>query len=55
MHLGVTGRRVIGKDLVKCGLATHFVEHKNIESLKKDLLANLNHKTEEREALAIIE
>eukprot|EP00347_Sterkiella_histriomuscorum_P021153 403335052 len=55
MHLGVTGRKVYGKDLVKYGLATHFVEHQNLEKLRQELIHNLKADTPESEAYRIVE
>eukprot|EP00347_Sterkiella_histriomuscorum_P008223 403345907 len=55
MHLGVTGMKVYGKDLVKYGLATHFIDSQNVEKLKQDLLHNLQANTPESEAFRIVE
>jgi len=38
LYLGLTGVRVKGRDLVKWGIATHYVEDENIESLKKAIV-----------------
>ena len=37
LYLSLTGRRVIGKDLVHWGLATHYVPDENLDDLKKAL------------------
>lgn len=42
MYLGVTGTIVKGMDLVKYGIATHFVEHKNLENLRLEIINNFN-------------
>lgn len=38
LYLGLTGRRLIGKDVVNVGLGTHFVQSKNIPELFNALL-----------------
>ena len=38
LYVGLTGERIKGKDLVKCGLATHFVSSNKIDSLKNALI-----------------
>ncbi|EDS36835.1 3-hydroxyisobutyryl-coenzyme A hydrolase [Culex quinquefasciatus] len=39
---GLTGFRLKGKDVAKAGIATHYVESKNLEALEKELLASKN-------------
>lgn len=38
LYLGLTGRRLMGKDVVKVGLGTHFVRSENIPKLFSALL-----------------
>ncbi|XP_053697439.1 3-hydroxyisobutyryl-CoA hydrolase, mitochondrial [Sabethes cyaneus] len=42
LYLGLTGFRLKGIDLVRAGIATHFVESKNLEDLEKALVATSN-------------
>lgn len=42
LYLGLTGFRLKGKDVVKAGIATHFVESKDLDALEKELLASKN-------------
>lgn len=55
MYLGVHGQRVKGIECLKTGFATHFVENKNIEKLKRELIGNHNEKTTEKEVKEIID
>lgn len=41
MYLGLTGHRLKAKDLVKWGVATHFVPADKIDSLKQDIVKNV--------------
>jgi enoyl-CoA hydratase/carnithine racemase len=41
LYLGLTGYRLKAKDLVRWGVATHFVSSENIENLKKDISLNV--------------
>lgn len=36
--MALTGDRIKGLDLVKCGIATHFVPSENLEELKKAII-----------------
>jgi len=45
LYLGLTGERIKGKDLVTCGVATHYVPRQNFENLKKDIIENVNEDT----------
>lgn len=45
LYLGLTGDKIKGKDLAYCGLATHYVPKQNFESLKKDIIYNVNEDT----------
>lgn len=40
LYLGLTGFRLKGKDVVKAGIATHYVESKDLDALEKELLAS---------------
>lgn len=42
LYLGLTGFRLKGKDVAKAGIATHFIESKDLEALEKELLATQN-------------
>jgi 3-hydroxyisobutyryl-CoA hydrolase len=38
LFAGLTGHRVKGKDLAKCGVATHFIKEENISKLKSEMV-----------------
>ncbi|XP_030309813.1 3-hydroxyisobutyryl-CoA hydrolase, mitochondrial isoform X2 [Calypte anna] len=38
-YLGLTGARLKGRDVLKAGIATHFVEAEKLPALEKDLIA----------------
>ncbi|NXF00871.1 HIBCH protein, partial [Smithornis capensis] len=38
-YLGLTGYRLKGRDVLKAGIATHFVESEKLPALEKDLIA----------------
>ncbi|NXU80948.1 HIBCH protein, partial [Oreotrochilus melanogaster] len=38
-YLGLTGARLKGRDVLKAGIATHFVESEKLPALEKDLIA----------------
>lgn len=42
LYLGLTGFRLKGKDVLKAGIATHYVESKDLEALEKELFATSN-------------
>lgn len=42
LYLGLTGFRLKGKDVTKAGIATHYVESKDLEALEKELVATSN-------------
>ncbi|XP_065076165.1 3-hydroxyisobutyryl-CoA hydrolase, mitochondrial [Ochlerotatus camptorhynchus] len=42
LYLGLTGFRLKGKDVTKAGIATHYVESKDLEALEKELFATSN-------------
>lgn len=44
--MGLTGDRLKGKDITKCGLATHFVAQDKLEKLRNVLLEKVNEDTE---------
>jgi len=45
IYLGLTGDRIKGKDLARCGLATHYVPLDKFENLKADLIESTNENT----------
>ncbi|XP_058467385.1 3-hydroxyisobutyryl-CoA hydrolase, mitochondrial [Malaya genurostris] len=42
LFLGLTGYRLKGKDVQKAGIATHYVESKNVEALERELITASN-------------
>jgi 3-hydroxyisobutyryl-CoA hydrolase len=44
--MGLTRERIKGKDLAKCGVATHFVPTDKLESLRKVIIEKVNEDTE---------
>ena len=54
LFLGLTGHRVKGKDLVKWGIATHFVPMGKISSLYKALTDGVTQETLDSFILAIV-
>lgn len=42
LFLGLTGHRLKGKDILKAGIATHYIDSKNLPELEKSLLAVKN-------------
>ena len=42
LYLGLTGQRVKSRDLVKWGIATHYVEAGKIDALKQEICANVS-------------
>lgn len=42
LYLGLTGFRLKGKDVTKAGIATHYVESKDLDALEKELFATTN-------------
>ena len=55
LYLGITGHRLKGRDLVKFGVATHFVPQTKIQELKETLIKSVNVKTTDQEIISIIE
>lgn len=49
LYLAFTGQRIKGKDLVKWGLATHYVEGKNLEPLKSAIKQRVTKDTKDDE------
>ncbi|XP_010142375.1 PREDICTED: 3-hydroxyisobutyryl-CoA hydrolase, mitochondrial, partial [Buceros rhinoceros silvestris] len=45
-YLGLTGFRLKGRDVLKAGIATHFVESEKLPALEKDLIALKSPSTE---------
>ena len=41
LYLALTGKRIIGKDLVKWGLATHYIADDKIEELKQTIISKV--------------
>lgn len=54
LYLGLTGHRLKSKDLVKWGVATHFVDSDKLESLKTHLINQVSHDTSTADIEAII-
>lgn len=54
MYLGLTGTRVKSRDLVKWGIATHYVPKDNIDSLYTDLTSNVQHSSSNDDILKIV-
>ncbi|XP_055621892.1 3-hydroxyisobutyryl-CoA hydrolase, mitochondrial [Toxorhynchites rutilus septentrionalis] len=42
LYLGLTGFRLKGQDVTKAGIATHYVESKNLDALEKELCTTRN-------------
>ena len=42
LYLALTGHRLKGKDLVKWGIATHYVPSRFIANLRQDLIHNID-------------
>jgi len=42
LYVGLTGERIKGKDLARCGFATHFVPAHKMEGLKAALIEKIN-------------
>ena len=55
LYLAFTGRRIMGRDAVKWGIATHFVESKDIEAMKHDLIYNTDSSSDDSKVYQIIE
>jgi 3-hydroxyisobutyryl-CoA hydrolase len=45
LYVGLSGDRIKGKDLAKCGYATHYVNLENLEKLKAELITKANGST----------
>jgi enoyl-CoA hydratase/carnithine racemase len=41
LYLAVTGQRVSGKNLLKWGIANHFVSKDKLDKMKEDLIVNV--------------
>ena len=54
LYLGLTGDRIKGKDLVKWGIATHYVEDAQLEPLKQELIKRVRNDTTDEEIYKII-
>jgi len=45
LYVGLLGEKIKGKELVKCGLATHYIPSSQINSLKSKIVEATNDKT----------
>lgn len=54
LYLGITGHRLKSKDLVKWGVATHFVPKDNLGELYKDLTDHVKSSTTDKEIVEIV-
>lgn len=54
LYLGITGARVKGKDLVKWGIATHYVPSQKIQDLTTAIATNVKLSSTNEEILAIV-
>lgn len=45
LYLGLTGHKLKAKDLVKWGVATHYVPNDKIDSLEKEIIKNVTNKS----------
>lgn len=55
LYLGITGYRLKAKDLVKWGIATHFVSQDKISQLYSDLGSKVNQNSTDAEIRQIVE
>lgn len=46
LYVGLVGERIKGKDVVKCGLATHFIHSSKLDNLKQKIMELTNEKTD---------
>lgn len=54
LFLGITGARVKGKDLVKWGIATHYVPSSKLPELTNAIATNVKPSSTNEEILAIV-
>lgn len=54
LYLGLTGHRLKARDLVKWGVATHFVPKDRIQALYSDLAKGVSHSSTDDEILQIV-
>eukprot|EP00347_Sterkiella_histriomuscorum_P014796 403359492 len=54
LYLAITGKRVIGKDLLRYGIATHFVSGAKIEDVKKSITQNVNEDTDINQVMGVL-
>lgn len=54
LYLGLTGTRVVGRDLVKWGLATHFVDESQLSELYSRITNGVTKETTSAEIDAIV-
>jgi 3-hydroxyisobutyryl-CoA hydrolase len=55
LYLGVTGRSVKGKDVVKYGLATNYVKSESFEAIKDEIIKKAHLKMSEGEIREILQ
>jgi enoyl-CoA hydratase/carnithine racemase len=55
LYLGVTGKRVRGKELVNYGLATHYITSDKLDALYMDLITNVTQASTDVEIRAIVD
>ena len=54
LYAGLTGARIKGCDLIKWGIATHFVEDENLASLKEAIISRVDMKTTDEEIYKLV-
>jgi 3-hydroxyisobutyryl-CoA hydrolase len=52
--MGLTGERLKGRDLAKCGVATHFVPMEKIENMKNAIIENVDKDTDLKKIQSIV-
>ena len=52
--MGLTGEKLKGIELVKCGVATHYVKQENFDKLKETIIQNLNEEMSSSDILNLI-
>lgn len=55
LFLGITGHRVKSKDLVKYGIATHYVPQDKMEELHSDIIKKVNKQSSDQQILKIVD
>lgn len=54
LYLGLTGQRLRAKEMVEVGLATHFVQRKNLAALKEEVFESVDQNSNEESVRKII-